>query len=373
MKKIYILLAILFCAAARVSAQEPTVSSVAVNRNGASAEVSFRLDVPSRMVKSNESAALLPVITNGTYKVSLPAVIIHGKRASRMQQRYEWVAGQEIDHSRARYTAPGTTYDYRASVAMQQWMEGATLNLESVTWGCCESEAGTTRILASNLMPYTQQYTEVVEMPAPVLPKSTGDTLARTFRFVIPESQYRADEPIYDEDRANALIVYYRQGINAIDPAFNDNRRTLNNLTAAVDALVASRDSRISRIVVAGFASPEGNFTSNDRLAWDRAVSVKEYIMRNSGVADETITVYNGSEDWRGLRSIVEASTLADKAEIVRIIDTVPAIGENGTKPRLEALRRLNGGASYRYLYDNAFPLLRNGAFIRVYYRNNGE
>jgi outer membrane protein OmpA-like peptidoglycan-associated protein len=373
MKKIFPLLVILLCAGAKVVAQEPAISSVEVKRNGASADVTFRLDVPSRVVKSDESVALLPVLTDGNYRVSLPAVIIQGRRAAKLQQRYEWVADKEIDYSRARFVEPGTTLDYRASVVMQQWMEGATLRLESASWGCCSSEIDGTRILASNLMPYVEQYREVVEMPDPVLPKSTGDTLARTFRFVIPESQYRADEPIYDEDRENALIIYYRQGRSAIEPGFSDNTQTLRNLTAAVDALVASNDTNISRIVVAGFASPEGNYNQNDRLAWERAVSVKEYIMQNSRVADETITVFNGSEDWRGLRTIVAASSLVDKTQILNIIDTVPAVGEGGAKPRLEALRNLNGGASYRYLYDQAFPLLRNGAFIRVYYRNTNE
>jgi outer membrane protein OmpA-like peptidoglycan-associated protein len=372
MKKISLILIMLVCAAG-VAAQTPTISSVEVNRNGTSADIAFRLEVPRRVVASDMSMALLPVITDGTYSVSLPAIIVQGKRAARLQQRHDWVSDREIDYSRARFVSPGSVSNYRTSVKMQQWMEGATLRLESLTWGCCSSQTGEVRILASNLMPYEQQWKEVVEQPVPDLPKSTGDTLARTFRFVIPESQYRADEPIYDEDRENALIIYYRQGRSAIESAFSDNAQTLENLSAAVDALVASRDSRISRIVVAGFASPEGSYSQNDRLAWERAVSVKEYIMKNSGVADQTITVFNGSEDWRGLRAMVEASSLADKARILDIIDTVPAVGEGGAKPRLEALRQLNGGDSYRYLYDNLFPQLRNGAFIRVYYRNTNE
>jgi outer membrane protein OmpA-like peptidoglycan-associated protein len=370
MKKISLVFVLLFCASAGLLAQTPAISSVEVNRNGASADVAFRVEVPRRAVASDESMALLPVITDGTYRVSLPAVIVQGKRAARLQQRHDWVSDREIDYVRARFVAPGESLTYRASVAMQQWMEGATLRLESLSWGCCSSEEGNPRTLASNLMPYQQQYTEVVEQPVPDLPKSTGDTLARTFRFVIPESQYRAEEPIYDDDRENALIIYYRQGRSVIDPTFDDNRQTLENLTAAVDALVASRDSRISRIVVAGFASPEGSYLQNDRLAWDRAISVKEHIMKNSGVEDATITVFNGSEDWRGLRALVAASSLADKDQILNIIDTVPTVGDGGAKPRLDALRRLNGGASYNYLYENAFPLLRNGAFIRVYYRN---
>jgi len=93
--------------------------------------------------------------------------------------------------------------------------------------------------------------------------------------------------------------------------------------------------------------------------------------MKNAPIKSSDIILYNGSEDWRGLRALVAASNLYDKAEILRIIDSVPIVSSDGKqKERLQQLKELNGGVSYRYMEGNFYPLLRNGAYIRVYYDN---
>jgi hypothetical protein len=68
---------------------------------------------------------------------------------------------------------------------------------------------------------------------------------------------------------------------------------------------------------------------------------------------------------------MVAESDLYDKAEILRIIDTVPLFSVDGRrKERIQQLKELNGGISYRYMLEHFFPLLRNSAFIRIYYSN---
>jgi hypothetical protein len=75
-----------------------------------------------------------------------------------------------------------------------------------------------------------------------------------------------------------------------------------------------------------------------------------------------------GGEDWEGLRELVASSQMADKGIVLQIIDNVPlAEGNHGREARL---KELNGGASYRYMYDHLFPELREAAYITVYFRN---
>jgi hypothetical protein len=100
-------------------------------------------------------------------------------------------------------------------------------------------------------------------------------------------------------------------------------------------------------------------------------VAVRKYLIDNTGLQESDVSLYNGSEDWWGLQLLVAASDLRDKADILRIIDTVPLMSRDGRqKVRLQQLKELNGGVSYRYMAEHFFPLLRNGAFIRVYYDN---
>lgn len=359
-----------FTARAQYAGEKLSIGDVEVTRTGDDALVTMRVAVSPRAVKSSCRMVVVPVITDGDYKVSLSPIVVEGRRARIAHERRQWASGTDARMGNANYVKNGTLVDYRASVPFQPWMESSRLVLESCTEGCCSATLPERELLAENIL-YVHRDPPVVYVPEPdpgFVPVSVADTLSLTYSFVIPEAEWNADEPIYDEDRENALIVYYRVNLSNIDPGFGNNASILADLVMAVNRIVEARDSDVKRVVVAGFASPEGPFDFNDRLAWERAVSVKEYIMKNTGLDDSIIVLYNGSEDWRGLRAMVEASDMYDRDRILEIIDTVPM--GNGRKTRLEEIRKLSGGASYRYMLENFFPRLRNGAFIRVYYEN---
>lgn len=46
--------------------------------------------------------------------------------------------------------------------------------------------------------------------------------------------------------------------------------------------LQESKTSRVVRVVIVGSASPEGTLAFNDRLAWNRAVALKDFLLRNT-------------------------------------------------------------------------------------------
>ena len=339
-------------------------TQVEVERTDSLVSVFFQVETDRRAVTGKSLEMYMPVITDGVYSVSCPPVVVHSKQAAISLERHEWAAGTVLDLEDARYIGNNSRMSYAAAVPAQGWMDGADLRLETLWMGCSDAETWQGQPIAS------LDRTEPQPIPVVVVeevPSTTGETLARAFNFVLPDSQWNDKDPIYDDDRENALIVYYRVAISRIDHDFMDNRRTLRNLIAAINLLRTSEDSRVKRIVIAGFASPEGTFEFNDRLAWDRAVSIKEYIMNQTGMRDSDISLYNGSEDWRGLRAMVAASSMPERQRILDIIDTYPIKDAAGRKVRLEELKKLNEGVPYRYMFDHYFPRLRNGAFIRVY------
>ena len=377
MKRLFLIVFTLLLASFHAKAQDTeekiVVTGITVARTGDEVLVTFQARTKKNVVKSNYSYLFSPVITNGEYRVSLPAVIVRGKRAEIIQNRKQIFSEQPAGYSNFQVIRPGMQIDYFAAVPFQQWMEGAAMFMESRSWGCCSSENYPDKCLAEYILPPPPPVVKEVEPEPEVKPtqKSIGDSLALNFTFIFPNSQWDESNTIYNEDRERALIVYYRAGRSAIELDFRDNRMTLTILLAIINIILESNNSEVSRIVVAGFSSPEGPFAFNDKLAWERAVSIKEYIMKNTVVKSSNIILYNGSEDWRGLRALVAASNLHDKAEVLRIIDSVPIVSPDGKqKERLQQLKELNGGVSYRYIEENFYPLLRNGAYIRVYYDN---
>jgi pimeloyl-ACP methyl ester carboxylesterase len=139
-------------------------------------------------------------------------------------------------------------------------------------------------------------------------------------------------------------------------------------ILSVVSEIQRSGDSQVERIVIAGFASPEGSANLNMRLSERRGESVRKFILDNSSLRPSGVSVYAGGEDWEGLREMVASSDMWDKHEVLYIIDNYPVWGPEGG--RESKLMRLRGGAAYRHMYRNFFPELREAAYITIYYKN---
>ena len=155
-----------------------------------------------------------------------------------------------------------------------------------------------------------------------------------------------------------------------VDPSYRDNAATLDNLISTIREIERSSDSRVVRVVIAGFASPEGTAEVNDRLARERAEAIRSYLTENSAISNDQVDLYNGSVDWHGLRMMVAASNMPDRDKVLDIIDNTPVWDAGRNTGRHGELMRLSGGVPYRYMLRDFFPDLRNAAYIRAYYEN---
>ena len=172
---------------------------------------------------------------------------------------------------------------------------------------------------------------------------------------------------LYADDMQRAAAIYFPQAYQ-ITPDYRDNCRVLSEVAAALAKLRESRDFMLKSIVVAGFASPDGDFAANDRMAWRRAVSIKRYLMTEFGIPAEKIYLYNGSEDWPGLRMLIEKSELEGKQALLGIFNHTPVADTAGHKLLLHEIKGVANGVPYRYISDHYFPLLRRGGILKIFF-----
>lgn len=363
-------------AQAQTAGSRLKISNLRIEERGDNLTVYFQAEVPRRAVKGSYTLVNSPVITNAGYSVSLAPIIVQGRGAEVVRKRQEMATGADFNYDGATYARNGEIVSYSATVPSQAWMQGAELQMESVLFGCCSRIGEESSLLADNIAIRGDriEYTKILpEMPEDVfVPQTLADTLAISFPFVADISQFDANEPfrIYDDERDNALIVYYLQGSNAITPNYKDNRQTLTNITSVVSMIMNDRGSEVERIVIAGFASPEGSSEVNNRLARQRAEAVMEHIKANCSVPESRFVIFNGSVDWQGLSLMVRKSNMPEKYQVLDIIENTPIWDSRRQIGRLGELQRMNGGRTYRYMFNEFFPDLRNGAFIKVYYQN---
>lgn len=342
------------------------VTDIRINTGSGNLDISFKMVADAKATNSDYQVIITPVIQQYEDSVELTPILLQGKKAKISEQRYLQASGTK--HSPYKYRMEnGGTVTYNESIPLENWMTGARLSLQGISIGCCSATETLIGTLADNILTESQ-YEEVVEIKETRSTYTTADRLADDYPFLMPLSEYNANDM---NDREGALTIYFHQGKSQIVREFKNNNQSLIELISAVRTINASADSHVAKILIAGFASPEGSASFNEQLAGDRARALKYFVVDNGPVAERAIEIYNGGVDWYGLRQMVAQSNMYERNEILDIIDNTPAWDSNRQVGRLGRLMNLRGGEPYRYMLHNIFPLLRNAAYIRVYYENN--
>lgn len=115
-------------------------------------------------------------------------------------------------------------------------------------------------------------------------------------------------------------------------------------------------------ITVSAYASPDGETEKNENLAKDRATSGSNAVMgefkknKNKdvtfGKTKEQYQVATTKEDWEGFKSLMEASTMADKDLILRVLTMY-----SDADQRRKEIKNLS--KTYTELADKVLPKLR--------------
>ena len=114
-----------------------------------------------------------------------------------------------------------------------------------------------------------------------------------------------------------------------------------------------------------GYASFDGRKAYNVRLAGSRAQTIKEYMQSVYPLPDDVFEVCNGGESWAELRYGLSQVEFEGRDEVLHIIDTEPDADQ-----REILIKKLHGGATYRYMRDELKHILRNLGCITIYCEN---
>jgi outer membrane protein OmpA-like peptidoglycan-associated protein len=369
-KHIILTVAILLFTATSLSAQKNDdrrsvkVSGFELLQERGQVTIDFTLTIGKKAASRGNTLSIIPVLTNGDLAKELTPVVVRGRRAQILYER-RFIASPHtagISEPEVITAENGESLEYKAVIPFEEWMPGATLLLDGVDEGCCSAERTGLGLIADNLMVPESNFLVEEKTILPGRELTTGEKLAELFPFVRPAG----DEHFSRE----GITIFFHQDRHNIDQEYRRNRQSLVDILSVVEELQKSESSDIDGIVIAGFASPEGRAAYNDRLSERRAEIVRKFIMDNSTLSYDRINIHIGGEDWEGLRELVAASNMEDRRAVLDIIDNVPVIGRNGQHGREAELMLLRSGATYKYMYDNFFPELREAAYITIYYKD---
>jgi hypothetical protein len=178
----------------------------------------------------------------------------------------------------------------------------------------------------------------------------------------------QADNTITTADTVG-VKVYFRQGYSRLQPAFRGNGIRLDEFMRRVSEMHADSTARLNSIDIVAYASPEGPYTLNRKLARKRAENISAYLRGNMPfLSGSLFNVQPKGIDWNGLAAMVEASDMRYRSEVLNILRNVPETTYRNGKlvdSRLKRLMDLRGGRPYNYMLTHFFPELRSaGAYV---------
>lgn len=148
----------------------------------------------------------------------------------------------------------------------------------------------------------------------------------------------------------DSVQVFFQQGKSEIDPFYKNNSRRL--LEAINQAKVLQRDPEVTldRVVVIAYASPEGAAETNERLAYNRAMNISDYIRQNLRVDENAFEMYFRDMDWNLFERLVREDPYVPMRK-----ELLTLIGDRD----LTRIKVVRFQRTWDYLLEDIFPEMR--------------
>lgn len=235
------------------------------------------------------------------------------------------------------------THGYRYETPWQGWMDHSDLTFATTTVHCCEQPVG------------------------------RGNDLIARHDYGVPPVAF---DPLYIALTGDSTVTIEAQGSAFVDfvvnrtelnPDYRGNRGEIDKIIKSIDVVARDPDAIITRITIKGYASPEGSYSNNVRLAMGRTNTLKEYVAadltrRYAGFDPSVFVTDYQPEDWGGLIAWLENNDIDNR-------DAILAIARDNSiepDPRNSKIQNLYP-VQYKQLLAEVYPALRHSDYTIRY------
>ena len=290
--------------------------------------VDLTLNMDSLRLRSNQRIVFTPIVrsTDGQQR-TMPQIVVNGRKQDISYKRYAHKDYPADAQSVRRKNGTEQSYQYNAVVPYEDWMKNADVVIAEDLCGCGDIYDGNEYLLRRRRKPAVAFLRPAAE--------------ARKLRHI--------DKTAYIDFPVNSTELYsdYRR-----------NPSELDSIIRTINFVKADKNLHIRRIGIHGYASPEGSYAANERLARGRAVTLKDYVRRLVALDDTVFAVSHTAEDWDGLVDSINGGGIANKQAVLDIIaDKTLGYDEREWKIKNAF------PDDYRYMLDNWYPALRRSDY----------
>lgn len=307
--------------------------SLTVERSENILFVTADIDIDSVRRGTNRELWIEPIVGGDDRQDTLPVVVMAGRNRYYQAQRHDLTAREGVTLVRDNYK--DDTYKYVGHIPYEPWMHGQPLRLVLELRGCCSDSIDRQEILLThvNVEPPVEKF-----MPA--------------FNWITPQA-----ETVKTRELRGQAYIDFPVNKTVIYPEYRRNTVELAKIRATIDSVHKDKDITITALSIKGYASPEGPWNNNVRLAKGRTAALKTYVEQLYHFAPDFITTSYDPEDWGGLRAYVEKSNIANREGLLNIIDS--SLEPDAKDAKLKSTYP----QQYAFLLSEVYPALRHSDY----------
>ncbi|WP_065218747.1 MULTISPECIES: DUF3868 domain-containing protein [Butyricimonas] len=292
--------------------------------------VSMDVDVSALNIATNRELLFVPVLKGESDSVQLPFMIVAGRNRYFYHLRNTPVSDGDV----LERAGQAKVIRYRASLPFESWMSKATLAIDERACGC-RGEGEDRRVPLLRMEP--KVYTPV-------------------FVYLPPEV-----EMVKTREVKGSAYIDFPVNRTEIHEDYRKNPTELRKIRQTIDVVREDPDVRITALSIKGYASPEGTYANNTRLAKGRTATLKTYVRELYHFPDSVILTSYEPEDWAGLEAYVDSTNLRNRDDILGLIraDLEPDAKEKMIKSTYPE--------DYQFLLKNVYPGLRHSDYVVRY------
>ena len=173
------------------------------------------------------------------------------------------------------------------------------------------------------------------------------------------------------------VAIEFRAGKATIDTTFRNNAQGVRQLRQLAANVARDSNYRLTSLTLGGYASPEGSYQLNKRLARQRCDALRALIDEQLSVPDSIVRYTMDSYiPWDQMEMMVRNSNIEDKDSIIaalRADSTMVRYGNSATiDGRAKAIERSRGTDAWHRLQRAIFPRMRLATAVFITRRITG-
>ena len=318
------------------SAQNIEVLNKEIKKKGDKVSVSMDLNLDKVKLAANKGLVFTPTILNESDTLKLPAVEVMGKKRYIYYQRNHATATQNPLIVVKRNNGEAQTLHYAYSAPYEDWMKNSDFAVSHDACGCNQT------LIANNIL------------------TDEGKAFSTPGKMVMAYMQPKAEAQKVRQENGSAKLNF-KVGKWDILREMGNNANELATIGKTIDLVKNDADVTITSITLHGYASPDGKYAGNEKLAANRTLALQNYLAALYPIEKKLYKVESTAEDWDGTIAYLANNDIPQKDAALKIINS------SMTPDEKEKALKTKTPEAHSYLLQNVWPGLRRTDYTIEY------